>query len=364
MATFIAFKWRKVARYFYLQSFIFILFLLFYSVFIIYLFNRPETYLSKEEKYLQNLYERNPTIVKFPDRNVSANLVKPSAKFLSELGNGFWICETGFLVLMIVLTFLEVYQAWKLRIQYFQELENYIEWCVLASSLLSMIFKDILHETNPKAATVRGFVALGICLAWLELIFIIGRYPFRGGHFSIMFYNIVKKLFRYVIAMFLMIAGHAFGFMVLNYGHDQDSFESPWKSLVMTLTMALGEYQFEDVYIAFGEDRTSRSFAMILLILLILFGTITMINLFIAVIISDLDNLKNDVFTQNLINMAQCSMLVEDLLPNFILKSMKMKESITVCVHQLCDSNKCIGQELPEDLQPILQQLQKIARQR
>ena len=43
---------------------------------------------------------------------------------------------------------------------------------------------------------VRGVSALGICFAWLELILLIGRYPFKGGDFSIMFYRIIKRLFR------------------------------------------------------------------------------------------------------------------------------------------------------------------------
>ena len=47
---------------------------------------------------------------------------------------------------------------------------------------------------------VRGFSALGICFAWLELILLIGRYPFKGGDFSIMFYRIIKRLFRYILA--------------------------------------------------------------------------------------------------------------------------------------------------------------------
>ena len=49
--------------------------------------------------------------------------------------------------------------------------------------------------------------------------------------------------FRYIFALFLMILGHAFAFMVINYGIEKDSFESPWKSFVMTITMALGEFQ-------------------------------------------------------------------------------------------------------------------------
>ena len=78
--------------------------------------------------------------------------------------------------------------------------------------------------------------------------------------------------------------------------------------------------QFEDLYNSFGDDKTSRTFAMFVLVSLILFGTITMINLFTAVIISDLNNLEKDVFVQNLSNMAQCAILAEAMLPNKLLK--------------------------------------------
>merc|ERR1711953_1123036 len=103
-----------------------------------------------------------------------------------------------------------------------------------------------------------------------------------------------------MIAMFCMIIGHAFAFTVINYGQDVNSFGRPFKSVVQTLTIMLGEFDFDQVYNGFqteggeGVDKTSRSFAMILLILLILFGTVTMVNLFIAAIMSDLEQLKRD----------------------------------------------------------------------
>merc|ERR1712209_333344 len=52
-----------------------------------------------------------------------------------------------------------------------------------------------------------------------------------------------------------------------------------------------GEFNFGDLYEAFGADVVSRGFAMFLLLLLIVLGTITMVNLFVVVIISDLSKL-------------------------------------------------------------------------
>ena len=66
-----------------------------------------------------------------------------------------------------------------------------------------------------------------------------------------------------------------------------------------TFTMSLGEYDFSDYSEMFPRDRpTRRYFAMILLASLILFVSFTIYNLFIAVVISDVKDLKDAVFIQ------------------------------------------------------------------
>lgn len=233
IAAFIALKWRKSKKYFYIQSGIFVAFLLLYSFFLVYLFNRPDgrcTQISaasttspmcEDETY-------NRTVNTFLDFS------QPLEMFVYEI---------LLLLLTLILALIEVYQAIKLGSHYYTEIENYFEWFVLISAFISMGFKDvILQEASdiPKSSFVRGFTSLGICFAWLVLIFVIGRYPFNGGDFSIMFMVIIKKLCKYMIAMFCMILGFAFAFMVVNYGYDIKSFDSPFKRIVQTLTMALG----------------------------------------------------------------------------------------------------------------------------
>ena len=141
--------------------------------------------------------------------------------------------------------------------------------------------------------------------------------------------------------MCLMITGFAFAFMVVSFGLDGDVFQHPLKSGMTTLTMMLGEFNFGDLYQAFGRDWVSRGFAMFLLLVMIILGTITMVNLFVVVIISDLSDLQTEVcfttneirkiitmminliyqvFNQNLVNMATASILVEALLPAALLR--------------------------------------------
>ena len=155
-----------------------------------------------------------------------------------------------------------------------------------------------------------------------------------------------------------MIVGFAFAFMVINFGHDWESFENPIKCSIKTLTMALGEYNFDDFYNNFQEDSVSRVFALILLLMLILFGTVTMVNLFIAVIISDINKLERDVYIHNLLNMAQSSILVEELVPTCFLTSLKVPQKILICMHSLCPY-ECKGMKLPLNMKSVFEELEK-----
>ena len=76
------------------------------------------------------------------------------------------------------------------------------------------------------------------------------------------------------------------------------------ESNVRTLTIALGEFNFEDaIYNRFddSEQYISRAVSLVILVIMIFTVTITLVNLFIAVIISDRRDLKISVFKENLI---------------------------------------------------------------
>jgi hypothetical protein len=357
IATFIHLKWAKSQWYFYVNSTIFALFLILYSLYISHLFARPE-------QFCENNQVEGEVDFAFPQKMSADQEGKkvgcsPMARtafymersknelsFLGSWDDGFLVAEIFFFLLLTLLALFELYQAFVLRLQYLKELENLIEWVVIISAGVTIMTKQTLVDvTAENSAFVRGIAAIRIGAAWMELIFIIGRYPFRGGDFSIMYYNIIRKTFRYVIAMGLMVCGFAFAFMVVNFGLEGDIFQNPSKSVMTTLTMTLGEFNFGDLYEAFGNDVVSRGFAMFLLLLLIVLGTITMVNLFVVVIISDLSKLQQEVFHQSLVNMATASILVESLLPKRLLWRCRVAETVVICGHTLCPP-ACTGLKL------------------
>ena len=71
--------------------------------------------------------------------------------------------------------------------------------------------------------------------------------------------------------------------------------------------MSLGEFDFSTYAEMFPRDVSPirRAFAMILLVGLILFVSLTIYNLFIAVVISDVKDLKDEVFIQVGIHLQQ-----------------------------------------------------------
>ena len=60
--------------------------------------------------------------------------------------------------------------------------------------------------------------------------------------------------------------------------------------------MLLGEFDYHDLEEGFrDEDGTSKFFTLVLLVGLMIFGSITMLNLFVGVVVSDIRALQSRV---------------------------------------------------------------------
>ena len=60
--------------------------------------------------------------------------------------------------------------------------------------------------------------------------------------------------------------------------------------------MLLGEFEYDTLETGFQpEDAVSKFFTLVLLVALIIFGTITMLNLFVGVVVSDIGALQKRV---------------------------------------------------------------------
>ena len=295
--------------------------------------------------------------------------------FLQEFPAWWSFVELVFLICTTLLIISELYQVCRSGIKnYIKDTENWIQIFVFGTAIFSMVSRQYILTLSQCGDYVRGIISLGIGAAWFEFILVVGRYPFRGGDFSIMFYRVLRKLFRYVMALFMIVGGFSCSFIVISYGTERYAFNAPLKSFALTLTMAMGEFNSNDLYGNFTkrkdeDEKVSRTFAMILLIALILAGTITMVNLFITVIITSKDKLKQSVLEENLFYMAQCSEMIQNFALSIhkLLGRISSKKSFEVevmtkfCVHKICGSQMCKTKKVPNNIHAIEERLRERA---
>jgi len=339
MVTFITLKWKRFLKFYLAKMALFFVFLIVFTVYIYWLFKRPSS------------------------GDPHANLEKISVH------HSFRIFSTVFGVLLFL--HLIVHLLWEVFLYKKPRHRNsphdfmmfLTEGAVFITAIVSVATCDIILKDTTTSAFLRGLCAIGICLAWIQLIFLFGRYPILGsfkrfnldgGDFSVMFTSIVQTLFRYIMAMFSMVSGFACAFMILEYKNkleeeddfkEKDGFEAPFEGFVKALAMTLGEFTIDLLYKSFLGHKTSRSFSLVILMLLMFVGHICMVNLFIAAIMSDVDKMKSKIKKKNLINMADYSILAEERLPKWLLRctrfDTRIEGQITVCVHSLCIPKKC-----------------------
>ena len=136
---------------------------------------------------------------------------------------------------ILLLVLVETWQALALGRDYFLELENWFELLILALAASTLGLKAQLDSLAIVAS-------VGVCLAWIELIFQFGRIPSLGGTFSIMYYSITKRIVRTVLGLLLLVLAFALAFFIIHFDNSNESFETIGKSFIKSFVMVLGEF--------------------------------------------------------------------------------------------------------------------------
>ena len=80
----------------------------------------------------------------------------PRPKVFLDWDGGFLVAECLFMTALVLLVLVELYQLVVLGLQYVRELENLVEWTVLASAIVTVWAEHMAMETNsPNSAVVR-----------------------------------------------------------------------------------------------------------------------------------------------------------------------------------------------------------------
>ena len=140
------------------------------------------------------------------------------------------------------------------------------------------------------------------------------------------YYSITKRIVRTVLGLLLLVFAFAIAFFIIHFDNSNESFETMQKSFVKSFVMVMGEFgknifcfyflslsllvfflEFDDLWSSSksSNSKLSQMFTMLLLIGVILLGTIIMINLIVAIIITDIERL-NRISKQQVLRNQVC----------------------------------------------------------
>ncbi|TPP62231.1 Transient receptor potential cation channel subfamily A member 1 [Fasciola gigantica] len=138
--------------------------------------------------------------------------------------------------------------------------------------------------------------AVGIFLAWLNLLLFLRRIP-TLGLFVLMFTVIIGTFIKFFAVFFLFIFAFAFGFYILLSNHAQ--FNSLGNSLMKTSVMTMGELDFDALFNTQFESNTYESliffdgitYALFVGFLIVM--TLVIMNLLVGLAVDDIKGVQN-----------------------------------------------------------------------
>lgn len=190
---------------------------------------------------------------------------------------------------------------------YAKRWENWLQWSVIIGS--GLIFVRPYQIWQNEAA------AIGITLAWIELMVVIGRFPMFGIYIQ-MFTQVAINFFKFLGAYSCLIIGFSLGFTVIL--KEYKSFANPFVGLIKTIVMMSGELEFEDMFWA-NEDKAENKInftvtAQLMFLVFVILVTIILTNLLVGLAVSDIQELQRCAGLERLIRRAELVAHLESLL--------------------------------------------------
>ncbi|XP_063611601.1 transient receptor potential channel pyrexia-like [Penaeus indicus] len=252
---------------------------------------------------------------------------------------GLVICQTVLILLQQLLSLMQNKLAW------FRSLSGILHVMITLLVLL-VVPVSVPMEWQHHLATWM------LLLMWTECMVLIGRFP-NCGIYVVMFTRVAKVFVRiFAIYFCLLLAFSSAFYVALHYAKDPGSgnnenqvFTNPVLTFTKTLTMMIGELDFQDDFVV-GLSHLVATGHIIFLFFVILVSII-LSNLLVALAVNDVQGLRNSAHLERLIKQTE---LVFQMEKNFStasylgshIKIPKLREMLTkvssICKHDCYNS--------------------------
>ncbi|RXG59981.1 Transient receptor potential channel pyrexia [Armadillidium vulgare] len=247
--TFLYLKWHKIRAFFYSYVFLYFLFLIIHTYYIVKTYGMKSTW--ENEKGVLNFVH---------------------------------VTHALMVVLLMVPGTITIFANFK---KYFKQWETYFKVISLSTAAF-VVFSREASFRNPDVQ--RNVAAVSIFFTWVEFMMLLGRFP-SLGLYILMFTRVSKSITRFLFAFLPLLIAFTLCFGILLSKIEE--FKSFPTAFVRTLMMMLGEMDYATIYEKTKTDTIATIvISHIYLVVFLFLIPVLMANLLIGLAVNDLPDLQ------------------------------------------------------------------------
>uniref|UniRef100_A0A670XMQ2 Transient receptor potential cation channel subfamily A member 1 n=1 Tax=Pseudonaja textilis TaxID=8673 RepID=A0A670XMQ2_PSETE len=256
--------------------------------------------------------------------DVSFNATLKYGPFDNKDSNFIKVCMSLVFIMSLFGICKEIIQLFQQKLNYLLDYSNLLDWTIYTTSI---IFVSSLFVTLP-VRLQWDCGAIAILLAWTNFLLYLQRFE-NYGIYIVMFWEILRTLIRIVIVFFFLMLAFGLSFYVLL--GSQQTYGTPYLSVMQTFSMMLGDNNYRDAFLEpMLTDKLPFPFlSFIILIIFSLLIPILLMNLLIGLAVGDIAEVQKFAAMKRIAMQVQLHTNLEKKLPYWFLRRVD-QESIVV----------------------------------
>nr|XP_045618309.1 transient receptor potential channel pyrexia-like [Procambarus clarkii]XP_045618310.1 transient receptor potential channel pyrexia-like [Procambarus clarkii]XP_045618311.1 transient receptor potential channel pyrexia-like [Procambarus clarkii] len=197
--------------------------------------------------------------------------------------------------------------------QFLSLLQNKMAWFRSLSGVLHVIITILVMSVVLPPEPHKWQHHLASCLMllmWTECMLLIGRFP-NCGIYVVMFTRVAKVFLRIFLIYFCLLLAFSAAFYVTLHDPETDTtlgeknvvFSNPIFTFIKTLTMMIGELDFDDNFVCGLNNLYVTGQAIFVLFVILV--SIILSNLLVALAVNDVQGLRNSAHLERLIKQTE-----------------------------------------------------------